>query len=66
MVNRLPVTPQLLTPEQKLERCNSWIAAYHECCLDCDFELNAMVLRWMGLPFDADSYRAHLAENYDA
>ncbi len=42
MVNRLPVTPVLLTPEQKLERCDNWLAQYQLCvrlcCQDGDFD----------------------------
>ena len=33
---------------------------YRPLCLDCDFELNEMVMAWMGLPFDGAAYRVLL------
>ena len=38
---------------------------YRGLCIDCDVALNALVLGWMGLPFDEDTYRWSLTVGPD-
>lgn len=38
---------------------------YRPLCLACDHRLNAMVMKWVGLPFDAIEYLKHLRDLRD-
>lgn len=38
---------------------------YRPLCLACDYRLNVMVMKWMGLPLDNIAYLKHLTDLRD-